>query len=94
MSHHSRPNTGLSGGGSSSTYRRPGTSGTSASRAGGRPVLKADHERVAFSRGLGAQMDATRRANEADAAALAAGNGAAVVVYPSSVGAAQAELCL
>lgn len=82
--HPSRPVTGLSGAGSSSTRRRPGTSGTSASRAGGRPTLKADHERVAFSRGLGVQMDATRQTKDADAAALSKGTGAAVLIYPSS----------
>ena len=47
-------------------------------------MLRADHEKIAFSRGLGVQMDATRRSQEADASALSSGNGAAVVVYPMS----------
>jgi hypothetical protein len=75
----------LAGGGSTGGYaaRRPGTGGTSASRAGSRPVLGTEHERVAFSRGLGVQMEATRRAHDADASALSKNNGAAVLIYPS-----------
>ena len=49
---HSRPATGMTSG-TGRTGRRPGTSMTSASRAGGRPKLGAEHERVGFSRGLG-----------------------------------------
>ena len=47
------------------------------------PRLGDAHERVAFSRGLGVQMAATRAAHDADAAALASGAGAAFVVWPS-----------
>jgi hypothetical protein len=49
-----------------------------------RPVtLTSAHESVKFSRGLGVQMDNNRRSEAADAAALATGDGAAFIVFPS-----------
>ena len=56
---------------------------SSRAKSGAPVTLSAEHEKVAFSRGLGVQMHAARSAHEADAEALKSGDGVAFVVYPS-----------